>query len=133
MEHSSTGRRTDRFSACKASHPEPKANEYVRNHPCPAVFTPSAACRPDRGLHAGDTGLRCRTTEALLAGIPVVSAIMGPVHGIAFVAYIWLIFSTRRELGWTTRELARLLIPAFIPFGTFFNVSFLNRKSVALN
>lgn len=68
-----------------------------------------------------------------LAGIPVASAIMGPVHGIAFVAYVWLIFSTRRELGWSTGEIARLLIPAFIPFGTFFNVGFLNRKGAALS
>lgn len=67
-----------------------------------------------------------------LAGIPTASAILGPVHGIAFVAYVWLIFSTRRELGWTTGDLARLLVPAFIPFGTFFNVGFLNRKAAAL-
>ncbi len=68
-----------------------------------------------------------------LAGIPTASAIMGPIHGIAFVAYVWLIFSTRRELSWTNSELARLLVPAFIPFGTFFNVGFLSRKTAALN
>ncbi len=67
-----------------------------------------------------------------LAGIPAATAIMGPIHGIAFIAYVWLIFSTRRDLGWTTRDLMRLLVPAFIPFGTFFNVGFLNRKAVAL-
>lgn len=64
-----------------------------------------------------------------LAGIPVVSAILGPVHGMAFVAYVWLIFSTRSQLGWTTGEMARLLIPAFIPSGTFFNIGFLRRKA----
>lgn len=64
--------------------------------------------------------------------IPAVSAILGPIHGIAFVAYVWLIFSTRRELGWSNGEMARLLIPAFIPFGTFFNVGFLNRKGARL-
>ncbi len=67
-----------------------------------------------------------------LAGIPAATAIMGPVHGIAFIAYVWLIFSTRRDLGWTSGDLVRLLVPAFIPFGTFFNVGFLNRKAVAL-
>ncbi|PJI43216.1 DUF3817 domain-containing protein [Ferrovibrio sp.] len=66
-------------------------------------------------------------------GIPTISAILGPIHGIAFVAYVWLIFSTRGQLGWSTGELARLLILAFIPFGTFFNVAFLNRKAAALN
>jgi integral membrane protein len=68
-----------------------------------------------------------------LAGIPTVSAIMGPVHGIAFVAYVWLIFSTHRQLGWTTGEMLRLLVPALIPFGTFFNVAFLRRKAVTLD
>lgn len=68
-----------------------------------------------------------------LAGIPTVSAIMGPVHGIAFVAYVWLIFSTRSQLGWTTGDMLRLLVPALIPFGTFFNVAFLRRKAVTLD
>jgi integral membrane protein len=68
-----------------------------------------------------------------LGSIPTASAIMGPIHGIAFIAYVWLIISTRRDLGWTPGELARLLVPAFIPFGTFFNVGFLNRKAVALS
>jgi integral membrane protein len=63
--------------------------------------------------------------------IPAVSAILGPIHGVAFVAYVWLIFSTRSQLGWSASEMARLLIPAFIPFGTFFNIGFLNRKAAA--
>lgn len=65
-------------------------------------------------------------------GIPQATAILGPVHGIAFVAYMWLIVSTRAELGWSRAEMARLAIPAFIPFGTFFNMGFLNRKAAAL-
>lgn len=68
-----------------------------------------------------------------LAGIPAASAIMGPIHGIAFVAYVWLIISTRHELGWINSELAWLLVTALIPFGTFFNVGFLNRKAAVLD
>lgn len=67
-----------------------------------------------------------------LAGIPQATAIIGPIHGIAFVAYVWLILSTRAQLGWTGAETLRLLVPAFIPFGTFFNVGFLNRKDALL-
>lgn len=67
-----------------------------------------------------------------LAGIPAAAAIMGPVHGIAFVAYVWLVVSTRGQLGWTMTETLRLLGPAFIPFGTFFNIGFLNRKDRTL-
>lgn len=67
-----------------------------------------------------------------LAGIPAATAIVGPIHGIAFVAYVWLIVSTRDQLGWSRAETMRLLLPAFIPFGTFFNVGFLNRKDATL-
>lgn len=67
-----------------------------------------------------------------LGGIPAATAIMGPIHGIAFVAYAWLIFSTRAQLGWTGAETVRLLLPAFLPFGTFFNVVFLSRKDATL-
>lgn len=65
------------------------------------------------------------------AGITQATAIMGPIHGIAFVAYVWLIFSTRAELKWSNADFARLFIPAFIPFGTFFNVGFLKRRAEA--
>jgi integral membrane protein len=68
-----------------------------------------------------------------LAGIPVVSAILGPVHGIAFVAYVWLVVSTRHDLGWSRGEMVRLLVSAFIPSGTFFNMGVFKRKSAAIS
>ena len=79
------------------------------------------------------TALMATSAQSNSFCIPVATAIMGPVHGIAFIAYVWLILSTRRDLGWTSGDLTRLLVPAFIPFGTFFNVGFLNRKAVALS
>jgi integral membrane protein len=63
------------------------------------------------------------------AGLREATAILGPVHGIAFVAYLWLVLSSRAVLGWTNAEMARLILPAFIPFGTFFNIGFLRRKA----
>jgi integral membrane protein len=63
------------------------------------------------------------------AGLPQATAILGPIHGIAFLAYLWLVLSTRAELGWSGRALVRLILPAFIPFGTFFNIGFLRRKA----
>lgn len=66
-----------------------------------------------------------------LGGIPQATAILGPIHGIAFIAYLWLVFSSRGLLGWTGAEMARLVIPAFIPFGTFFNIGFLRRRSLS--
>lgn len=67
------------------------------------------------------------------AGIPAVTTVLGPVHGVAFVAYLWLVFSTRAEIGWRRAELARLAVPAFIPFGTFFNMPFLRRKQAQIS
>lgn len=62
------------------------------------------------------------------AGLREATAILGPIHGIAFVAYLWLVVSSRPVFNWTGAELARLILPAFIPFGTFFNLGFLRRR-----
>lgn len=63
------------------------------------------------------------------AGLREATAILGPIHGIAFIAYLWMVLSSRAMLGWSHAEMARLILPAFIPFGTFFNIGFLRRRS----
>ncbi len=54
---------------------------------------------------------------------------MGPVHGLAFLAYIWMAVQTIAGGGWSRAEIARLFIVAFVPFGGFFNLPFLFRKA----
>lgn len=58
--------------------------------------------------------------------------VMGPVHGLAFVCYIWLAVQTVAGGGWSRRETIRLFLAAFVPLAGFFNLPFLNRKRLAL-
>lgn len=62
------------------------------------------------------------------AGNPAAVSILGPIHGMAFLSYLWLILKTVSSEEWSKSEIARLLIAAVIPFGAFFNAGFLARK-----
>ena len=67
-----------------------------------------------------------------LAGFPVATSIMGPIHGIAFVLYVWMLVQTLSLGGWTRAEAARMVLAAFIPFGTFVNERALARRQASL-
>jgi integral membrane protein len=66
-----------------------------------------------------------------VAGLPLATAIVGPIHGLAFLFYLWTVFDTVTEGGWTRAETARLVATAFVPFGGFFNLPLLRRKQLA--
>lgn len=67
-----------------------------------------------------------------LAGYPLAVQIMGPVHGLMFLAYIWTALQTvSGSDGWKGGEIARLFISAMIPLGGFFNLPLLARKRAA--
>ena len=65
-------------------------------------------------------------------GWPVATRIMGPVHGIAFIAYIWSVVAMVSGGDWTGREIARLVLAALVPFGGFANAGLLRRKEAAM-
>ncbi|MGE8517028.1 MAG: DUF3817 domain-containing protein [Alcaligenes nematophilus] len=67
-----------------------------------------------------------------LYGWPLGSKILGPVHGIAFLAYIWTVVQTVSGGGWERRETVRLIVVAFLPFAGFFNVLWIRRKTADL-
>ncbi len=69
-----------------------------------------------------------------LSGWNVGVRVMGPVHGLAFLAFIWTALQTLAgdSAGWSRSERARLFVSAFIPFGGFFNLPLLSRKASAL-
>lgn len=67
-----------------------------------------------------------------LGGYPQATAVMGPVHGITFLLYVWMAFQTVAAGGWSAGETSRLLIVAFIPFGGLVNAGMLRRKEVEL-
>lgn len=58
--------------------------------------------------------------------------IMGPVHGLAFLAYVWTALQTVSGGGWSRRATARLFLTAFIPFAGFTTPAFLRPRIEAL-
>jgi integral membrane protein len=67
-----------------------------------------------------------------IAGHPAATSIVGPIHGMAFLLYIWMLIQTVSGADWSRAEIARAVIVAFIPFGAFANERFLKRKERAL-
>lgn len=68
-----------------------------------------------------------------LVGYPAATRVMGPVHGIAFVLYIWMLIQTVMIGQWSRRETAQMVIAAFIPFGAFINERLLSRREATLS
>lgn len=44
---------------------------------------------------------------------------VGMIHGILFMAYVYLVFPVRGELNWSTARTALVLLASLVPFGTF--------------
>lgn len=63
------------------------------------------------------------------AGMPSAVSIMGPLHGLAFMVFLWFVIRSRAEglINWPGA--LRLFIGAFIPFGGFVNERWLRRQS----
>jgi len=68
-----------------------------------------------------------------LAGLPVATQIMGPLHGLAFLIYFRTMIETVAGGGWSRAEIVQLAASAFIPFGGFANVRLIRRKSAGLS
>jgi integral membrane protein len=68
-----------------------------------------------------------------LAGWSAAVTVIGPVHGLAFLAYVWTAVETAAGGRWSRREITRIFIVAFIPFGGFANLAFLRRKVARLS
>lgn len=67
-----------------------------------------------------------------LWGWPYGSKFLGPIHGIAFLAYIWTVLQTVSGGGWHGREVARLFLVAFVPFGGYANLRWLREQAKTL-
>ena len=67
-----------------------------------------------------------------LAHWPLGVRILGPVHGFAFTAYVWVAIETVAGGSWSGRDAARLFVVALIPFGGYANLPFLARRVAAL-
>jgi integral membrane protein len=69
-----------------------------------------------------------------LAGWETGVRIMGPVHGMAFLAYVWTLIQTMSGSSgaWSRRDIARLAIAAFVPFGAIANLRLLGSRRAGL-
>ena len=50
---------------------------------------------------------------------PIGVKILGPIHGLLFLAYVFLAVMLAKPQGWTTRQLVLILLGAVIPFGGY--------------
>ena len=65
-----------------------------------------------------------------LGGYRVATMVMGPIHGVAFLLYVWMLIQTISGGSVTKDDSLRLIAYAFVPFGAFFNERIL-RKALA--
>jgi len=45
--------------------------------------------------------------------------ILGPIHGLLFIAYVVMALNLRQELGWTNKQTFWILVGAVLPFGGY--------------
>jgi integral membrane protein len=64
-----------------------------------------------------------------LGGWHQATSLMGPLHGLTFLFYIYVVIETVSAGDWTRQETARLILVAFIPFGGFANLSWLEGRA----
>jgi integral membrane protein len=66
-----------------------------------------------------------------LGGYPAFTMVMGPIHGMAFVIYGWMLMRTVAGGSIPRRGVVRMVAAAFIPFGAFFTERELRRLQAA--
>jgi len=64
-----------------------------------------------------------------LADMPLATRIMGPVHGAAFVAFLWFVTRAWSEGRVDGAGALRLFVGATIPFGGIVNERWLRRRA----
>ncbi len=57
--------------------------------------------------------------------------ILGPIHGVLFLAYVALALGLREEQGWSARTTVLILAGAILPFGGYFVDRWLERTAGA--
>lgn len=65
-----------------------------------------------------------------LFGHPMAVRIIGSVHGLFFLFFVWSLVAAVSAGGWSRAEVLRVFVGAFIPFGVFLNTSLLKQKEM---
>jgi len=55
-----------------------------------------------------------------LMGIAIATKIVGMIHGILFIGFIFLLIEAWQSAKWSMKETVIFFIASLIPFGTFF-------------
>ena len=63
-----------------------------------------------------------------LAHVEIAVRVIGPIHGIAFLLYLWTLMQTASAGGWRVGEVVRMFVVATIPSAAFFNQPWLDQK-----
>ena len=66
-----------------------------------------------------------------IVGLPQAVSFAGPVHGFAFLTYIWVVMNVGSSYNWKASELARVLGAAFVPFGFMATLRFIQKQQNA--
>ncbi|MDX4956562.1 DUF3817 domain-containing protein [Delftia acidovorans] len=64
-----------------------------------------------------------------LFGYTSAVSVMGPIHGVAFLLYVWMVFDAVSIDDWSKEELARMAVAALLPFGALLSSGMLRRKA----
>lgn len=64
-----------------------------------------------------------------LAAYPLAVSVIGPIHGMVFLLYLWMLTSVAAGDGWRTRDIGLALLAALIPFGAFAHAIGMHRKA----
>jgi integral membrane protein len=59
---------------------------------------------------------------------PLGVSVLGPIHGLLFIAYVVMALSLREECGWGGRTTGLILLGAVVPFGGYFVERWLERN-----
>ncbi len=130
---SSTGRRPNKKDRAREHETKRGVGQDVHRHVTSSIAAERR--RPEAASFLEGSTLVLLVFVAVplkhLGGWSTATAILGPVHGLAFLFYMLSVIETVAGGGWTRGETVRLLLVALIPFGGFANLPFLLRKAAA--
>ena len=66
-----------------------------------------------------------------LAGIAMAVKVVGWIHGVLFMAYVYVLVAAWSQAGWPLRRVVTLFVSALLPFGPFIHDKGLKREAEA--
>lgn len=63
--------------------------------------------------------LLCASLVKRTGGTELGVQVLGPIHGLLFIAYVWLALAIRRDLRWGAGTTFWVLVGAVVPFGGY--------------